>query len=219
MRANITLKVLSGKSLISAVSFTGGGEPLLYLKTIVKNMKFFHSLEQWMKKKPWYYLYTNGLLINDVLLARLKDLGFDEIRVHLGASNFSSAVYKNVEKAAAYFKAVSIETPAWPLHRGKLFEMLPVIDSIGIKHLNIGEIEINRFNIKRILKVMPDAKVHQCFGLHLYDGGLVYDLIEEIVKRKYSYSVIDCSCFVKTIQRAGAKDVYCEKGEDLCKQY
>jgi len=191
----------------SAISFSGGGEPLLYLDFIDEFMVFYRDLGKYMSKKPWYYLYTNGILATNDILLRLKDLGFDEIRFHLGASNFSNQVYANMKKAVRYFKAITVETPAWPLHRKKLFTMLPIIEDIGIKHLNLGEIEINAFNYDRIASVLPDGKVYHAFEMHLYDGGLTYDIIEEIVNKKYSYSVLDCSCFVKTMQRGNAKMV------------
>lgn len=199
----------------SAFSFTGFGEPLLYVDVITALMRFFHDLEKYMKAKPWYYLYTNGILADSDMLLRLKDLGFDEIRFHLGASNFSRKAYQNLTQAVNCFKVVTVETPSWPPHRKKLFEMLPIINDIGVKHLNLGEIEVTKCNYNEIAEMMPRGEIYQCFEMHLYDGGLTYDVIEEILKRKYSYSVLDCSCFVKSIQRSPAKEVYHEDVEGL----
>jgi pyruvate formate-lyase activating enzyme-like uncharacterized protein len=146
-------------------------------------------------------------------------LGFDEIRFHLGASNFSKQVCGKIAKAVRYLKVVTVETPAWEPHRKKLFEMLPIIEDIGVKHLNIGEIEVNEFNIKRIAKVIPRGELYHCFETHLYDGGLAYDIIEEVIKKKYSYSVLDCSCFVKCFQRSRAKYACFENIDGLCAKY
>jgi uncharacterized protein len=201
------------------MSFSGGGEPLLYINIIVEYMKVLHDIERLSGHKPWYYLYTNGILANSRTLAQLRDLGFDEIRFHLGATNFSKAVYDNLKKAVAYLKVVTVETPAWPLHREKLFDMLPKIEDIGVKHLNIGEIEVNEFNYKNISKIMPHGEIYPCYEMHLYDGGLAYDIMEEVLKKKYSYSVLDCSCFVKNIQRAPAKFVCHENVENLIARY
>jgi len=203
----------------SAFSFSGGGEPLLYLDNIAKLMKLFHQIEQQTRKKPWYYLYTNGLLADTDVILRLRDLGFDEIRFHLGATNFSKRVYKNMAQAARYIKVVTVETPSWPPHRKRLFEMLGIIEDIGVKHLNIGEIEVNNFNYKRLSRLLPEAEIYQCLEMHLYDDGLVYDLIEKVLRKKYSYSVLDCNCFVKSIQRGNSKLVACQKIEGLCAEY
>ena len=201
------------------VSFTGGGEPLMYMPVIVKLMKCFRDIEKQTKKRPWYYLYTNGILADIDMILKLKDLGFDEIRLHLGASNFSKKVYKNMPGAVRHFKAVTVETPAWPPHRKKLFEMLSMIEDIGVKHLNIGEVEINQLNYKNISRILPDAEIYQCFEMHLYDSGLVYDIIEEVLRKKYSYSVLDCNCFVKSIQRGPGKYAHQQDVRGLCAEY
>ena len=203
----------------SSFSFSGVGEPLMYMDVITDYMELFHDTEKQAKKKPWYYLYTNGILADIDVILKLKDLGFDEIRFHLGASNFSKKVYKNMISAVRNFKAVTVETPAWPHHRKKLFEMLPIIEDIGVKHLNIGEIEINKFNYKNISQILPDAEIYQCFEMHLYDGGLVYDIIKEVLRRNYSYSVLDCNCFVKSIQRAPSKWICYQDVKGLCEGY
>ncbi|NQS88275.1 radical SAM protein [Patescibacteria group bacterium] len=200
----------------TAISFSGGGEPLLYLDVISEYMKSFRKIEKDTKKRPWYYLYTNGVLANSHMLLRLKDLGFDEIRFHLGASNFSKNVYRNLKKAARHFKTVTVETPSWRTHRKKLFEMLPIIEDIGIKHLNLGETEVTKYNYNKIAKIFPDGEIYQCHELHLYDGGLAYDIIEEVLKKRYSYSVLDCNCFVKNIQRSPAKWVLHQDVTGLC---
>ena len=219
MKGRMLHKALKAKldHTIPTISFTGGGEPLMHLDIITDMIKFCKDIEQYMRVKPWYYLYTNGVLADLDAIMRLTDSGFDEIRFHLGASGFSKKVYKNLELAARYLDTVTVETPAWPPHRDKLFDMLPIIDDIGVKHLNIGEIWLTEHNRERIAKMMPEAQVYQCHLIHLYDGGLVYDLIEEVLRRGYSFSVLDCNCLVKSIQRSPGKRVMHEPVKGLCK--
>ncbi|MDD5356288.1 MAG: radical SAM protein [Candidatus Omnitrophica bacterium] len=201
------------------VSFTGQGEPLLYLDYVSKVMGLLHGLKKYIKKRPWYYLYTNGKLLNMDTILKLKELGFDEVRFHLGASNFSQDVYKNMERSVKHFRAITVETPSWPPHRKKLFEMLPIIESIGVKHLNIGDIVVNKFNYKTINRSLPDAEIYQCSEMYLYDNGLVYDIIEKALEKGYSYSILDCSCFVKSIQHSYGKWVLYQNVENLCTKY
>jgi pyruvate formate-lyase activating enzyme-like uncharacterized protein len=203
----------------SKISFSGGGETLFYIDYVVEFMGLYRRLEKYMSKKPWYYLYTNGVFADDEALLRLRDAGVDEIRFHLGASNFSKQVYGNIKKAVRYFKAVSVETPSWPLHRKKLFEMLPIIDDLGVKHLNLGEVEIKTTNYDRIISALPGARAYYAFEMHLYDDGLAYDLIEEIIKKNYSYSVLDCNCFVKMTQRGEAKNISQCDIAGMCAEY
>jgi pyruvate formate-lyase activating enzyme-like uncharacterized protein len=208
---------LSG--IIPTISFTGGGEPLLNLDSITYYMDFYRGIEEYLDKKPWYYLYTNGLVADEETILKLKAMGFDEIRFHLGASDFSERVYRNIATAARHMDVITVETPAWPLHRAKLFEMLPRLEALGVKHLNLGEIQITPHNRATIESKLPDAEIYQCFMIHLYDGGLVYDLMEEVLARGYSYSVLDCSSLVKAIQQTPGEWHMHEPINGLCVGY
>ena len=190
-----------------SISFSGGGEPLLYVDVIAGYMEILNGIFAGKGNRPWFHVYTNGLLATEDALLRLRDLGIDEIRFHLGASDFSKKVYRHLRKASGLFKTISVETPAWPPHRKKLFEMLSRLDDHGVKHLNLGEIEITPYNYGRIAKALPGAEIYPCYEMHLYDEGLTYDLMEEVVRRNYCFSILDCSCFVKSIQRGEAKFV------------
>jgi pyruvate formate-lyase activating enzyme-like uncharacterized protein len=201
------------------VSFSGGGEPLMYMDVLTEYMTFFNDVDKDAGKKPWYHLYTNGIHANDLVLSQLRDLGIDEIRFHLGASNFSKKAYDNLARARHYFQALTVETPAWPPHRKKLFEMLPILEDIGVNHVNMGEIEITPFNHERIASRLSYAEVYQAHEMHLDDGGLVYDLIDEVSKKGYSFSVLDCNCFVKSMQRGPAKYVRHEDVAEIIARY
>ena len=150
---------------------------------------------------------------------RLADLGLDEIRFHLGATNFSKKVIRHMQEAVEIFKAVTVETPAWPPHRKGLLEVLPVLHDSGVRHLNLGEIEVTRQNISRINEAIPDAEIYQCYEIHLYDSGLVYDLMEQVIQQGYAFSVLDCSCFVKSMQRSPGRYVFHEEVRDLVASY
>lgn len=75
--------------IFSAISFSGGGEPLLYKKIILDYLKLIRPMMQALGQAPWYYFYTNGTLANTPDMVTLKNAGIKEIRFHIGASNFS----------------------------------------------------------------------------------------------------------------------------------
>jgi pyruvate formate-lyase activating enzyme-like uncharacterized protein len=203
--------------VIPRASFSGGGEPLLALNLIEDVMAQIRNIAaKGLMPKPWVHVYTNGLLADDDTVRRLGDLGIDELRFHVGASGFSKAVFANMKRAARHIPVIAVETPAWPPHRRKLFEMLPVIEDLGVKHLNLGEVALSRYNLERISRALPEAEVYHCYELHLYDGGLVYDIVEEVLRRGYSYSVLDCSGFVKAFQRSPGKQVAHEDVKGMC---
>ncbi len=184
--------------------FSGICEPLLYLPILEELMKFLRTVvDPVMRTRGWAKVYTNGTLLNPDNLLILKELGFDEIRIHPGASNFAPEVYDNMRLAVKHIPTVTVETPSWPPHREKLFQMLPVIDDIGIKHLDICQIEIaSRQQLEKIEKAMGDVTLYQAFYPVMDDGGMVEDIMKEVLDKGYSYSVIDCNGFVKQSRSA-----------------
>lgn len=188
--------------VIPSLSFSGGGDPLQHFDIVRSYMnEFVKEIGPQLPQNPWYFLYTNGLGMTEDRAVECRDIGLDEVRFHLGASNFSELVYENMEVAAKVLNTVTVETPAWPPHRKKLFEMLPRLEDIGVKHLNLGQIELNIHNKQSILKAYPEGEFYQVHTYQMDDGGLVYDLIGEVVEKGYSYSVLDCNGLVKAVQR------------------
>jgi pyruvate formate-lyase activating enzyme-like uncharacterized protein len=190
--------------------FTGICEPLLYLPVIEELMGFYRNIvDPFMGTKGWAKLYTNGILLNLDNILKLKDAGFDEVRVHLGATNFSAEVYNNLKRAVKLIPVVTIETPAWPPHTNKLFEMLPIIQEIGVKHLNICQIEVtHKKQLDNIEKALGTINLYQAFYPVLDDEGLVEGIMNEVLKRSYSFSVLDCNGFVKQSRSAISNQSY-----------
>lgn len=188
---------------LPSFAFAGdGAEPLLYLPVIREYMKFYRQeVEKLTGRRNWYKLYTNGLLASAEVLLEMQDLGFTEIRFHLGASNFSPRVYRHLGLAARLLPTATVETPAWPPHRRRLLKMLPLIADLGVKHLNLIEVAVTGFNFKNLARILPEAQVyHSSFGLALDDGGLAYEIMEEVYRRGYPFSVLDCNSLVRKVR-------------------
>jgi pyruvate formate-lyase activating enzyme-like uncharacterized protein len=92
---------------------------------------------------------------------------------------------------------VSVEEPSLLENKDKLIETLPALNDIGIKHLNLVECQITSFNREYLDKKYPEGKIHRDNLWHLYDEGMVYDIIEKVIKNKYEFSVIDCNSRVE----------------------
>ena len=100
--------------------------------------------------------------------------------------------------AVKHIPTITVETPSWPPHRKKLFEMLPIIEDIGVKHLDVCQIEIgSKEQLEKIERALGEVELYQAFYPMMDDGGLVEDIIKEVMEKEYSYSVIDCNGFVK----------------------
>ncbi len=178
-------------------TLTGIAEPLLYFPVLDELMKFCRDMiDPFMGVRGWAKIYTNGTLLTLENIWKLEDLGIDEVRIHLGATNFSQEVYDNLKLAVKHIPTVTVETPAWPPYREKLFEMLPIIQDIGVKHLDICQIEIfSKEQLEKIERALGDVELYQGFFPVMDDGGLVEDLMEEVLVKGYSYSVLDCNGF------------------------
>jgi pyruvate formate-lyase activating enzyme-like uncharacterized protein len=86
-----------------------------------------------------------------------------------------------------------VEEPSLPSHREPLFEMLPRLEAIGVRHLDVCEVELTEDNVQRLHALFPNGRMYRDGFYYLCDEGLVCDLIEEVIRRGYTFSVIDCN--------------------------
>lgn len=195
-----------------AFSYQSAGETLIYINELEEFGKIFKEMENKHNIEIYHHLYTNGILADKEMLKRLKDnLEVDEIRFHISASNFSKKVIDNMYEAAKMNFIVSVEEPAWPIHKPYLFEFLPIFDDIGVKHFNIVEVQVTQWNIDNIDKYYGDdinIGIYKDYFWHLYDDGMVYDIIREVIDKKYSYSVLDCNSGVERCRHAKMHHVF-----------
>lgn len=192
-------------------TFTGSeSEPLFYLPCIEQFMDFYiNEIETIDDRRGYSKVYTNGVLLNDENIRRLKDARVDELRVNVSAGGFSKEVYRNMERAAKHIPVMAVEVSLWPYYRKGLFEMLPIINDLGVRHLDLCVVEIwNERHLEKVSKVLPDdTKYFQAGSMMcLDDGGLCEELMREVIDRDYGYSVIDCNAFVKMVYNGIALD-------------
>ena len=206
----ITEKLHNDNIVPYAYSYQSSGETLIYINELEKFAKIFEEMEKRKGVKIYHHLYTNGILANEDMLKRLKDMRVHEIRFHLSASHFSKKVINHMYLAAKMGFRVSIEEPSWPLHREELFDILPILNDVGGSHLNMVECQVTQFNIKNIEKYYPglDCGIYKDFYWHLYDNGMVYDIMREVLDKKYSFSVLDCNSGVERCRSAKMHQVF-----------
>ena len=180
-----------------AFSYQSTGETLLYTSQLEQFAMILASVDRKHNYKMYHHLYTNGILADNDMLDRLKAMDVHEIRFHVSASNFSKSVFKNMELAAKKGFIISIEEPSWPLHKEDLFKAFKVLENCGGKHLNIVEVQVTEYNIQDISKCYPDGRIYKDYMYHFYDEGLVYDIMEHVISKNYSFSVLDCNSGVE----------------------
>ena len=152
----------------------------------------------------YHHYYTNGIFCDEEMLKRMKDVSIHEIRFHITASNYTKEGKRNVDKVLKHMEiaknmgfVVSVEEPSWPLHKKQLTKLMKQFNDIGVSHFNIVEVQVTEHNKDNIIRVYPEASIWKDYYWHLYDNGLVYDLMEEKVKNGYTFSMLDCNSGVE----------------------
>ena len=202
------MPIIDAKSLIAkqAPVITGisysGGEPLLYLSKIIDLASFVTS--QYPHLYQW--LYTNGILLNKEILKQLADLNIQELRIHLGATDFSASVLRNTELAVRYIQHVNIETPATHRARDQLIDngLLRHLLNIGIKQVNLAELKVHNALTH---KFIANAELYNycepgfMVTSPVYSREITYDIMEYAICNNFSIIINDCSNAAKAWQQ------------------
>lgn len=175
------------------IAFNAHGEPFLYIDKYLETSQIIKDVESKNNISIHKRIYTTGVIYSKEIANKLEEIGIEEIRFHISASDFSEQVYDNMRQAKKDGFRITVEEPAWPLHKEKLIASLPILEEIGIDHFNMDEIDLTPSNIKSVNDIYPEGRMYKNLNYHLYDEGLVYDIMEEVVKNNYSFSVLDCN--------------------------
>ena len=113
-----------------------GGDPFMV----------FDRLHQWLvyfkTRLPEYYFwaYTNGKAVNEKKIRLLAETGLDELRFNIAATGYSTEkILKKIELAVKFIDHVAVEIPSIPEDYTKLISVLPTLDRLGVKYLNLHE--------------------------------------------------------------------------------
>jgi hypothetical protein len=130
----IILDYLYGNDF-NGIGFSGG-DPLLKFDRLVEWLDFFKS------KLPHYYFwaYTSGITVTKKQLQILSERGLDELRFNIAATGYNSEfVIQNIERAVKVIPDVAVEIPSIAEDYHTLIGILPVLERIGVKYLNLHE--------------------------------------------------------------------------------
>jgi uncharacterized protein len=113
-----------------------GGDPFCVFERLLAWQQFFK------KHLPdrYYWVYTNGLSVDEHKLRVLARSGVDEIRFNIAATGYlSDTIWEKIKIARQAFKFVAIEIPSIPEDRNKLIKALERMNSVGIDYLNLHD--------------------------------------------------------------------------------
>ncbi len=145
------VEVRNLNDLINEVSKCGsfgvgitGGDPLIKLDRTLKVIKL---LKEVFGSRFHIHLYTTGILINDDALNKLVNAGLDELRIHVTGSHS----WRAIRIALNYPIDVGIENPVIPNRGSFLKELIIRAHELGIKFVNLNELEVSESNINELL--------------------------------------------------------------------
>lgn len=123
-----------------------GGEPLL---SADRSEKFIKSVTQFGGDNIHTWLYTNGKLVTQDILRKLRDAGLKEIRFDIGAVNYNT---DKVEMAIGIIPIVTIEIPAVPEEYERLQILIPRMAGSGLAHLNLHQLRATLHNVDNLIQ-------------------------------------------------------------------
>lgn len=114
-----------------------GGEPLLDFDKLIH----LHELLRHHYPQNYYWLYTNGMLLDTNKLRILAKLGLNEIRFNTAATGYSDPkILRIIEKAAQFIENITIEIPLLKQDEPKLLASLKLYENAGVKYLNLHDL-------------------------------------------------------------------------------
>lgn len=125
---------------ITGISFSGG-EPFLEKERLMRWAIFFRQ----RFPDSYLWIYTNGLLADEKDLAKLGEIPVDEIRFNTAATGYDDlGVLKKMRQAALSFRHLTVEIPAIPEQREKVYRSLEKWAQAGVHYLNLHELLYER---------------------------------------------------------------------------
>ncbi len=121
-----------------------GGDPLIRIN---RTVEFIRLLKSNFGQRFHIHLYTTGLLLSDELMNKLVNAGLDELRIHVTGEHS----WRALKIALQYPLDVGIENPVIPNAEHELRKLIINAVSLGVKFINLNELEVSETNINELL--------------------------------------------------------------------
>lgn len=133
-----------------------GGNPLLKIGRTVEYLK---ALKEEFGEEFHSHLYTTPEVVNEEKLKMLKEAGLDEIRLHPTKFFKNDGKFKfeleefldRLKLCMKYIPDVGVEIPGIPGMEEEILNLANEVDKIGVKFLNINELEYSETNYTELL--------------------------------------------------------------------
>ena len=184
---------------IRGVSFSGG-EPFLEPDKLCSWLRGLVSHFPDM----YYWVYTNGLLLNEAILQKLSELGLNEIRINAAATSYDHPkILSLIELCAHWIENVTVEIPAIPEHADRLLASITKWSQKGVKYLNLHELIFEPGTLSASMEgprqVIITEDGHET-AFHLHSREIIFNVMQKVRDEGIHLSVNDCSMQSKLCQ-------------------
>jgi pyruvate formate-lyase activating enzyme-like uncharacterized protein len=174
---------------VEGVALTGG-EPLLYLEELEPAVAQMRAA----KDDLYFWIYSNGLIADRQHLRVVRDLGIQEIRFNLAATDYRPEMLEAVSLAREMIERVAVEVASYPPQKEALIAILPELERVGIDQLNLQELWVTPANVDRLSGEgyqagVLFAKKHFLWG----SRQMTYEVMARCIEEGYFFTVNDCT--------------------------
>ena len=168
-----------------------GGEPLVVIGRVIE---YIETLKSYFGSKFHIHLYTSAYRIRRDDVRRLWRAGLDEIRFHIV---YLKSTLRALEYAIKNTSMdVGVEIPVIPSKKEFYKKLLKTLDNIGVKFINLNELEITESNYDKLLLRGFKARSDYPVGVEGSES-LAIELVEWAKENLKSMSVHYCSALFK----------------------
>ncbi len=133
------------KMKFKGVSFSGG-EPLLFFDRLVE---YVRTIRQNCAPDIYIWMYTNGKLLTKEKAEILSEMGIDEIRFDIGATDYK---FDTIQFAQGKIPHITVEIPAVPEKTERIKSLLPELIKCGVTNLNLHQMRLTSHNVSKLEK-------------------------------------------------------------------
>lgn len=192
------------------VAFSGG-EPTLAFDDIIV---LIEKIRLRFGERMYLWMYTNGDNMDTAMLQKLKGAGLDEIRFNIVHRNYD---LQPLKAALKIFDLVTVEVPAIPEDIKTLKARLHQMAIIGVRHLNLHQLQATRHNYKNFMqRNYTFLHYPSNYPVPIFESEMAaLELVKYAVDKKISLPVHYCSQAYKfQFQNAGSRRRYAMQSMD-----
>lgn len=177
-----------------------GGEPLLVFD---RTLEYLKKVRKNCSPDIYIWMYTNGILADEIKIKKLAAAGLNEIRFDIGATDFS---LDKVILAKGLIENITIEIPSVPEELERMKSLLPAMIKAGVTNLNLHQLRLTTYNAKHLLKraytYVPDER-----PIVLESEIAALELIKYAKEKNLHIGINYCSFHYKNrFQKAGFRN-------------